>query len=146
MLKWVADKLGAGGARAQINELQAYTEKLRGVNEDEIVRIVAEVNDLRAIFESKGILVSDPVNYIKTKPAILMRMEAFLEDLIKANQTAKAAALMAWLHTLRAGLAIGKKMDADYFRFQCKEMWKELSRGASGGSLAFPNGFDPAQG
>lgn len=145
MLKWVTQKVGVGAKKAHMDELNDFIEKLRTIGDVEMGSLVDMVAEYKIIFESKNILVSDPIDYIKTKPAILLRFEEFVKDLKKGDDHLKRMAVEVWLHTLRAALAMDGHSDPHGFGKMCKFMWKELSRGFSSetGATDFPVGFDP---
>ena len=145
MLKWIAKQVGVGTTKVQMDEMKDFIELLRSIGVMEMGTIADMVTEYRILFEKKSILVSDPVTYIAKKPAILTRMEDFVNDLSKSEEVLKATAVKIWYFTLIAADAIGNGKDVYDFRRLGKEIWKEVSRGFSeeSGASGFPKGFAP---
>ena len=97
-------------------------------------------NELR----QRGIEVSHPLDYITKKPAVITRLEEFLKDLQQKNDQVRMAAIMVWLHTMRAAQAEVKKPNPEFMGI-VKSMWGELSRGFTdiSGDNDYPEGFEP---
>lgn len=144
MLKWVAKQVGVTPLPLQIEEAAEFTEKLSRVGDIEMGNIADMVAEYRFAFEKRGIEVSAPLDYIQKKPAIITRLEEFLKDLEKNNDQVRMAAIMVWLHTMRAALAEVKRPNPKFMGI-VKQMWAELSRGFSdiSGDNDYPQGFDP---
>ena len=145
MLKWIAKQVGVGTSKVQMDEMKDFIEQLRSIGSMEMGTIADMVTEYRILFEKKSILVSDPVTYIAKKPAILTRMEDFVNDLSKSDEVLKATAVKIWYFTLLSAEAISTGREVYDFRRLGKEIWKEVSRGFSdeSGASGFPKGFAP---
>lgn len=144
MLKWVAQQMGIVPLSVQMEQARQFTEKLEKVGNTEKGHIADMVAEYRIAFEKRGIRVSDPIAYVKEKPAIITRFEVFLKDLQNTNETIKTAAIIIWLHTLRAA-QVGNKDPNHEYMVIVKSMWKALSEGFSdiSGVDDYPMGFRP---
>ncbi|THB69593.1 MAG: hypothetical protein D6E12_04500 [Desulfovibrio sp.] len=145
MLKWIAKQVGVGSTAQQMAEIKEFIEQLRTIGIMEMGTIADLVVEFRILFEKKTIHVSDPVNYITKKPAILTRLEDFVNDLAKGDDYLKATAVKVWFFTLIAAHAIGNGKEVYDFRRLGKDMWKEVARGFSeeSGAEGYPKGFAP---
>ena len=118
MLRWLFSKL-------QQRELNNYLQKLRGMDGDEIGGVVALAAHMRNRFlEDKGIDFLDPFSATIADPfcvATLSRTAKYFQKKGIVGQI-NAAAVILWVHTLRA------TMNPD-LRMKVREMWGELSRG-----------------
>jgi|GEM_PF-4774041 len=147
MLKWVAQKVGLGSAGMHIEEAQKFTEKLKKLGTLEIGAIADMVVEYRIAFERKGIDAANPLEYVKIKPGIVTRFEEFLQDLIKAKEPVRMAAISVWLHTFRAAQAQSAGSQGEEYIKSCKAMWQAVARGFAEevGGTEFPTGFDPGR-
>lgn len=145
MLKWIAKQVGVGSTKVQMDEMKSFIEVLRPIGSMEMGTIADLVTEYRILFEKKTIMVGDPVTYIAKKPAILTRMEDFVNDLSKSGDLLKTTAVKVWFYTLLAANAINNGKEVYDFRRLGKEIWKEISRGFSeeSGATGFPKGFGP---
>ncbi len=144
MLKWVAKQMGVVPLAVQKQEAEELHEKLARSGEMELKAIAEMVLEYRYAFENKGIRVANPTAYVQDKPAIITRLEDFLTDLQKGDDKVRTAAIMIWLHTMRAALAAVKKNDTEYPTI-VKRLWGIVGRGFSevGGDSDYPVGFEP---
>jgi len=147
MLKWAAKKLGVGVVEVHLDDLADYIELLAKAGDDELRLVAAEVISFRQTLESKGIEVGSPIEYVRRKPAMLMRLEDYVEDMAKKDRI-KSLGMAAWMHTLRAAKHVVDGERTEIFRELAIKMWRELARGASAehGAAFFPLDFNPANG
>ncbi len=144
MLKWAAKKLGVGTVEVHLDDLADYIELLAQATPEEVAQIAAEAAALRTSLEAKGIEVGTPLDYVQRKPAMIMRLEEYVETAMKTDRP-KALGMAAWMHTLRAAKHMGDGQRAEVFRELVMKLWRELGKGAppDAGSGFFPIDFVP---
>jgi hypothetical protein len=167
MLKWVVQKVGLSTVSMHLEEAQGLAEKLKKLGEQEICAIADMVVEYRIAFEKKGIDAMNPAEYVKIKPGIITRFEEFVQDLAKAKEPVRMAAVAVWLHTFRAaqGLeadssdgealhdrvlvgtdhSVEKRASYAAYVIVCKRLWGAVARGFSEdvGDTEYPKGFGP---
>lgn len=164
MLKWVVQKVGISTVSMHLEEAQALTGKLLKLGEQEICAIADMVVEYRIAFEKKGIDAMHPAEYVRIKPGIITRFEEFVQDLAKAKEPIRMAAVSVWLHTFRAAQGMDSTSSGDRDRvlvgtdhsvekrasyaayvIVCKKLWAAVARGFSEdvGDAEFPEGFGP---
>ncbi|GAB7079732.1 hypothetical protein JCM14635_14050 [Megalodesulfovibrio paquesii] len=145
MLKWAAKKLGVGLVEVHLDDLADYIEMLAHMNQETLQQVAAEVVAFRQLMESKGIDVGSPIAYVQRKPAMLMRIEEYVEETAK-KEWIKSMGMEAWLHTLRAAKHVTDGHRAEIFKELTLKMWRLLGQGAAEQTRAamYPMDFAPA--
>lgn len=144
MLKWAAKKLGVGLVEVHLDDLADYIEMLTHMKPETLAQVTAEVLAFRQALESKGIEVGEPMAYVQRKPAMLVRIEDYVEDMAKKDWI-KAMGMEAWLHTLRAAKHVMEGHRAEIFRELTLKMWRLIGQGAGpgAGTALYPIDFNP---
>ncbi|AGW13562.1 hypothetical protein [Megalodesulfovibrio gigas] len=145
MLKWAAKKLGVGVVEVHLDDLAEYIELLARAGDEERRLIAAEALALRQALEAQGIAVGAPIDYIRRKPAMLTRLEDYVEDMARKDRI-KSLGMAAWMHTLRAARHVVDGQRAEIFRELTLKMWRELGKGLAADTAVglFPLDFNPA--
>ncbi len=118
MLRWIFSKL-------QQREINSYLQKLRGMDGDEIGGVVALAAHMRNRFlDDEGIDFLYPYSATIADPFCIVKLSKVAKYFQKGGLVGhiNAAAVILWVHTLRA------TMNPD-LRMKAREMWGELSRG-----------------
>lgn len=144
MLKWAAKKLGVGAVEVHLDDLADYIESLASMRPEEKRLVAGEAQSFKQAFEAKGIEVGAPIDYVRKKPAMVSRLEEFVEETIKKDRI-KALGMAAWMHTLRSAQHVVAGQRAEVFRELTRKMWRELLADRPEPGLA-PIDFDPAKG
>jgi hypothetical protein len=97
----------------------------------EIGLVVALATDFRNEMEAAGCPLSDPIVYASLDPGFTFGLSKQVVRLQKAGCFQDAAALMVWVHTMRAASRLE-------LRQLGRELWTELARG-------FPHVVDGAR-
>ena len=131
MLDKLSQAVGISSPRRQLQELQAFVEKLKAADSATLTPLATKVAGYRTLFESKKIRVGEPVEYLTEKPAIITRMEDYVRDMNKKADELDKQAVHVWLHTMRAANAIAKKSkEAGEFKELATAMWAQLKQAA----------------
>ena len=147
MLKWAAKKLGVGAMEVHLDDLAEYIETMSKTAPEERRLIAAEVLSFRSLMESRDIQVGAPIDYVRRKPAMIVRMEDYVAETTGKDRI-KALGMAAWLHTLRGAKHIVDGERPEVFRELTLKMWRELGKGApaTDGVAFYPMDFDPTKG
>lgn len=141
--------------RRQRAEVSAFIANLRAMDGEEIGALVVLATDARHNLEALGHQVSDPIVYFSRNPAFISTLNSSIRELQKLGKLQEAAALMVWLHTMRAGARLE-------LRQLGRDLWREMARGFPyvgtsvaevelllgrklqvGDALSFPKGLTP---
>lgn len=119
---WLSRVFDRWAGNKQAHEIDNFIKSLRAMDADEVGMVVALATDQRNALESAGHKVSDPVIYNDQEPMFTFHMTRRVQRLQKENRLQEAAALMVWVHTMRAG-------SWAELRGLGREMWGQLARG-----------------
>lgn len=111
--------------RSQERQIDDYLLKLRGMDGSEIGGVVALAAHMRNRFlNEKGLDFLMPHVVTAADPSLVMTLSRTAKDFQKMGQMGliNAAALILWVHTLRA-------TKNPNIRMKGREMWGELARG-----------------
>ena len=122
MAGWLSRMFDRWAGNRQAQEMSDFVKSLRAMDADEIGMVVALATDQRNALESAGYRVSDPIIYNNQEPLFTFHMTRRVQRLQKENRLQEAAALMVWVHTMRAG-------SRAELRGLGREMWEQLARG-----------------
>jgi hypothetical protein len=112
--KWASDK--------QFEELASFIANLRAMDGPEIGYVLAIATHIRHGMEGDGHNVMDPIVYTSQNPSFALYLSRMIIEAQKQGRNPEAAALMIWLHTMRAGIRIE-------LRSLARELWSQLERG-----------------
>lgn len=122
MVGWFARKFDKWASGKQASEFIEFLKRLRAMDGEELGLVVALATDRRHILEADGHLVSDPTIYVAANPDFTFQLSRATIQHQKQGNLVLAAALMVWIHTLRAGTRLE-------LRQYGRDMWRELQRG-----------------
>lgn len=154
-MRWLAHRLNKWASDKQHEELTSFIANLRAMDGAEIGYVLAVATHIRRGMEGDGHNVMDPIVYTSQNPTFVLFLSRMIIEAQKQGRNPEAAALMIWLHTMRAGIRIE-------LRSLGRELWSQLERGfpfveqaaAAGlpiaatrpnvtGASQFPVGFTP---
>ena len=152
---WLSNKVNNWASGRQSEELSTFVGMLRSMDSSELGHVVAMATHMRHALASSGHNVMDPIVYTAQNPTFAIFLGKLIAECQKQGRMQDAAALMVWLHTIRAGIRLE-------LRGLAREMWGELARGFPHAELAgfhmrslnggpldtqgsgqFPEGFTP---
>jgi hypothetical protein len=110
------------GIRRQRKELQSFIDNLSALDGQDVGFLVALATNTRIKLEGAGYRLLDPIADYPSDPAVPLRLNRMVRELQKNGMMPEAAAMMVWLHTMRAGARIE-------LRQLGRDMWAQLQRG-----------------
>lgn len=127
MLRWLERKIQNKAVESTQKDLDRFVASLRGQPDETIGMIVAYAAVLREVLTQQGTLpegILDVDVFPMTEEAgeVPTRLRKLVEEFQKDNQEHTAAAIMVWLHSVRAMVY----PEATYLG---QQMWAELRRG-----------------
>jgi len=122
LVGWLDRKIGKWASGKQKKELGEFLNRLRAMDGEELGLVVACATDRRHLLEAQGHMVSDPIVYVAENPQFLAQLSQVTVEYQRQGRLVLAAAMMVWVHTLRAGLQ-------GELRPYGRDMWRELQRG-----------------
>lgn len=123
IVDWLFGKIRNVAVDAQADEMQRFLASLRGMDDLELAMLLLWVTHFRHRLAEGGIDLMDPILLTSTHPKMTADLSRTVRDFQLDGRTADAAALMVWLHTLRGATS-------PELRFQARQIWRELMRGA----------------
>lgn len=108
--------------RRQRAEMSQFADFLSAMDGKEIGMVVACATHVRHQLENEGTMLLFPQLEIQKDPMVTARLSRMVEIMQKEKRPRDAAAVMVWVHTLRA-------MSCLELRMLGRKIWKELSRG-----------------
>lgn len=130
---WFSNKIGNWAVKTQAKELDQFIARLSAMDSEELGLVVAISTDRRhKLYELFGWDLLDPILVDAGDIAAAMKLNQLIRQVQKDNNMVVAAALMVWLHTLRAATAPD-------LRAKGRLLWGQLQRG-------FPHVFDAEAG
>ena len=109
--------------KRQAKEIGGYLDILRGMDGGEIGMVVATATHMRHNLATlKGYDLLDPILLMGTTPQAVLELSKLTTEFQKTGERSDAAAMMVWVHTLRA-------VARTELRTKGREMWGHLKRG-----------------
>ena len=109
--------------KRQAKEIEGYLEILKGMDSSEIGMVVAIATHMRhGLAKHEGYDLLDPIILMGTTPETVLHLGRLIREYQKAGEMTDAAAMMVWLHTLRAAAR-------PELRMKGRELWGHLERG-----------------
>ena len=122
---WFKRKIQRAAVKEAREDLESFIFSLKGVSDEELGMVVAGATVIRLQLGRTGSLPE----YALALPSpdddtatIQYHLGRLVRELQKTNETAKAAGVMVWLHSMRA-------LTYPEVRILGRQMWKELQRG-----------------
>ena len=119
---WLASRFNRWASDKQQGELTSFIANLRAMDGAEIGYVLAIATHIRHGMQGDGHNVMDPIVYSAQNPTFALYLSRMIVGAQKQGRNVEAAALMIWLHTMRAGIRIE-------LRTLGRELWSQLERG-----------------
>ena len=123
VLSWLHNKLHRRAIRIQQRDLEAFVDMISQMNSDTIGTLLVNATHMRNVLESLyGWNLLCPFEELARNPFITMRLARLTRRAQKEKAFRTSAALMVWLHTMRAVQSL-------QLRGLGRRLWKEIGRG-----------------
>ncbi len=109
-------------ANRQRKEMEVFVVSLQAMARPELGMLVAAATDIKNGMREHGYNLDDPFMLTATDPGITYEFSSRCVRLQREDRLAEVAALMVWVHTLRAA-------SRPELRGLGRSMWAELGRG-----------------
>jgi len=121
--RWFSNLFLSWATNTQRKEITRFTDALRAMDSEEIGALVATATDLRhTIAAGGGLDLLDPRTVEAIRPTAAQDLNRQIRRMQARNSQEVAAAIMVWLHTIRAA-------NNPDLRMLGREMWRQLERG-----------------
>jgi hypothetical protein len=122
MMGWISRRLGDWACRVQARELKSFVDNLRAMDGQELGLVVATATHIRHQCEKLGYPVFNLWTDEIKNCDLAIALNRIIKEKQKKGQLTDAAALMIWLHSVRARQRLE-------LRQLGRDMWRELERG-----------------
>lgn len=119
---WLSRKVDHWASDKQREELASFVSNLKAMDGAEIGYVLAIATHIRHGMEGDGHNVMDPIVYTAQNPTFALYLSRMIIGAQGQGRNQEAAALMIWLHTMRAGIRLE-------LRSLARELWSQLERG-----------------